>query len=66
MERKPRAGPNVVRGHGRQTGHLAKRKTAQVADVVRVRLLYTGFVLGEGTGDVAGKNCEGSTWSEEE
>lgn len=38
-----------------------------MADVVRARLLYTGFALEEGeAGDGAGKGLEGSTWSEEE
>ena len=45
---------------GPQTGHLAKRKTAQVADVVRVGLLYTGLVQDEGEVETgAGRNSAG-------
>lgn len=67
MVRKVQDAPKVVRGHGRHTGHLAKRKTAQVADAVPLCLVYTGLELEAGRQDMApGGTMEGSTWSEEE
>lgn len=67
MIRKLQNEPNVVLATIPQTGHLAKRKTAQVADAACVRLLYTCTVQDEGeAGDGAGRNLDGWAWSGEE